>query len=84
MSLSKVLISVVLSLLFLPLFFAICQAGELDEADKFKRVILTEDRGNPFLTERWGRETLDQQQFKSFLRDSKEVVVEEKMQKKRG
>ena len=48
MRLSKVLISVVLSLLFVSLFSGICQAGELNERDKFKRLRLMGEQDNPW------------------------------------
>jgi hypothetical protein len=48
MTLSKVFISVVLSLLFLSLFSGICQAGELDEKEIFKRLRITEEQDNPW------------------------------------
>ena len=42
MRLPKVLISVALCLLFVSLFSGICQAGETDEGEKFKRRTMME------------------------------------------
>jgi len=78
MRLSNVLVSTVLSLLFVSVFFSLCWAGEsepgrlIEERENPSRMV---SKVEPFLQERWARQSLDQEDGSSYLPDSNATYV---------